>query len=225
MINEELCYEVNLPQQGEYKISFENHFALEDKVKNGANNLCDNPLTNREHPLDNTVKDKEGIFLDNFGPFFYKVAGEDEMIDSFELQNVLSMIFYKKANSQKFSLETSRCILASADSNRDGRLSYYEFKKLWFNIIKWKKFFEESDLNKDKMISKSELEISLKKLDINIEATSTDAIFSRYGNKQNLISMDDFIQILCKLSTVTRWVKEFDKKMTLDAFIKELLYC
>ena len=175
-------------------------------------------------PKDDPLRVKDSMFKESFGAFFYKIAGPDELIDSFELQNVLKMIF--KENGNHIGLETSRCILASADTNRDGRLSYSEFKNLWFKVIKWKKCFEKSDLNKDKMINKVELDLAFKELGIHrINSTTTDAIFSRYGNKQNLISMDDFIQILCKLDSATQWAKEFDKNMTLDAFMKELLYC
>ena len=169
------------------------------------------------------LKDKEGIFLEKLGIFFYKVAGQDELINTFELQNVLTMMFKEKG--EDFSLETTRSILASGDSNRDGLLNYYEFKKLWFNIMEWKNCFEETDLNKDRMIDKTELKCVLKKLRISVKNSTFTAIFSRFSNKQNLISLDDFIQILCKLSSMSRWTKEFHEKMTLDAFMKALLYC
>ncbi|XP_065659885.1 calpain-3-like [Hydra vulgaris] len=171
-----------------------------------------------------TSETKDTKFRESFGKFFYKVAGTDELIDSFELQNVLKMIFNSSGTS--ISMETSRSMLAFADSNRDGRLSFNEFKSLWFSVMKWKKCFEKSDLDKDKMINKMEMKNALEDIGFHqIRPLTIDAVFARNGNKNNLLGMDDFIQVLCKLTSVARWSKEFDKKMTLDSFLKELLYC
>nr|XP_004212885.1 grancalcin-like [Hydra vulgaris] len=126
-----------------------------------------------------TSETKDTKFKESFGTFFYKVAGTDELIDSFELQNVLKMIF--NSSGILISMETSRSILAFSDSNRDGRLSFNEFKNLWFSVIKWKKCFEKSDLDKDKMINKTEMNIALEDIGFHdIRPLTIEAIFARY---------------------------------------------
>ncbi|XP_047135345.1 calpain small subunit 1 [Hydra vulgaris] len=232
MINEETCYEIFIPLQRYSNTKLENDYffevPLEEKtdieLSHGIemSNNCEN---NKIQPLkvtNNAILDKESVFADNFGSFFYKFAGPDEAIDSFKLQNLLSIIFKQKGI--QFNLETSRCILASADSNRDGKLSYYEFKRLWFNLMKWKKCFKEFDLNKDKMINKSELKLCFESLGFIVENGTIDLIVARYADKQDQIRLDDFIQILCKLTSVNRWIKHFNRKGNLDAFMKEVLY-
>ncbi|XP_012556888.1 sorcin [Hydra vulgaris] len=169
-------------------------------------------------------REREGCFIEKLGILFYKTAGSDELIDTFELQNILTIMFKEKI-AENFSLETTRSILALADSNQDGLLNYYEFKRLWFNIMEWKKCFEESDINQDKMIDKEELKKVFDELKIPVKNSTLNAIYFRYSNKQNLISLDDFIQILCKLTSVSRWTHEFKENITLDAFMKALLYC
>ena len=51
-------------------------------------------------------------FDDMFGFFFYKVAGKDEKLNSFELQQVMSMAFHKEfPTASSFSLEACRSMI------------------------------------------------------------------------------------------------------------------
>ena len=169
--------------------------------------------------------EEDTVFADKFGYFFYKLAGKDEILNSFELQRIMAMIFRKDfPNVQDFSLEACRSLVASMDTNRNGGLAYTQFKKLWFLIMEWKSCFEICDLDKDRKINQQELYIALERLGINLEENTLKLILSRYANKTNTIDLDSFIQICSRTISLKKSFESFNSKVSLDTFLLEIIY-
>ena len=182
----------------------------------------------KKTPLKKTLSiktEQETVFAEKFGSFFFQVAGKDERLNAFELRRVMVMIFRKDyPHAEDFSLEACRSLISSNDKNRDGVLTYDQFKKLWFIIMKWKRCFDECDLDKNRKINQEELSVALKRLGINLNENSIKLIIARYANKQNTLDLDSFIQICSKTASAKESFDKFSSKIMFDTYLLESLY-
>lgn len=168
---------------------------------------------------------RNSAFIDNFGYFFYTIAGEDEVLNAFELQIVMGMIFKQDfPHYEDFSLEACRSMLASLDDNYDGNLNYTQFKELWFKIMRWKTIFEDSDSNENRKIDFNELKGAFDKLDVELEENTIVVLMNRFSNKEQLINLDDFIQICCKITSAKKNFENLEPNVSLGKFLFDILY-
>jgi len=171
--------------------------------------------------------EKESVFANKFGFFFFKVTGKDELMDAYELQKVMQMSFKRDFNDNtKFSLETCRCLIATIDHGYQGSLAYEQFKQLWFTVMKWKHLFEVCDANKDRKIDKSELTVALQKLGFELESKTVDVVMNRYMNRIGTLNLDDFCGICSKLVALKVSYDRLKdaKQLTYENYFMESLY-
>lgn len=193
----------------------------------------DEPRTAQETNVYNKpkcVRHKEEFedpeFEDNLGSFFFEVTGEDELMNAYELQSVMTMIFEDDFTVEEFSLETCRSLISCVDKNRMGNLTYNQFKTLWHSIIEWKHIFELCDENKDRHIDRRELGIAVReKLNIEILDKTLDLLVIRYKNRDGIVNIDDFFTICAKLKATTASYERIHNSNEIVPFGKYLTEC
>lgn len=221
-VDEPLCVAINVGLLYENNNVILNEKDFDEAVK-GVQEIKSDEQRQRAHSANEA-------FTEHLGVLFYKITGKDELLDAYELQRVMAMVFAKDLNlseHNEFSLETCRCLIASIDGNRRGTLNYDQFKKLWFEIMKWKKLFETCDENNDKKIDYNELKKAVKKLGFSVKEETIRVLKSRYANREGVLNLDDFCGICSKLTTLKNNFEELErskKSMTYDRFLMECLY-
>jgi len=169
--------------------------------------------------------DADKNFDAKFKPFFEKVAGADEEIDSFELQSVVNAAFKKELDGREFSLEACRSMLSMVDRDRNGKLDYEEFRTLWRTVMEWKGNFNLFDKDNSGDMCAIELREALAKLGFKLSTPALSSIALRYANKVGNVSMDDYIQICCRVkSTFESYLSYQGKSFSLDDYIMSAIY-
>lgn len=164
-------------------------------------------------------------FDDKFKPFFTKVAGNDGEIDSFELQAVMKSAFKKELDGTEFSLEACRSMVAMVDRDRNGKLDYEEFRDLWRTVMEWKNNFKGYDKDGSGDMNAIELRGALAKLGFKLSTPVLSSIALRYANKKGNVSLDDYMQICCRVkSTFESYLDYQGKSFSLDDYIMSSVY-
>lgn len=94
-------------------------------------------------------------------------------------------------------------------------------------MMKWKRIFEECDVNKRQRIDREELGIAIKeKLKYNISDKTLDLMHMRYNNRNGTVNVDDFFTICSKLDTTTSSYSRIHDadEVCLDSYLMESLY-
>jgi len=146
------------------------------------------------------VSSEEALDIDKqFWKTFQKFSGEDGEIDQYELQEILSLAFAKLVNSNSFSLEACRSMIAMFDIDKTGALGYKEFRALWMILRQWKEVFHRFDKDQSGDMNLFELRDALTALGYRLSNTALSSIHLRYHNKKGTIPFDIFIQILVRV--------------------------
>lgn len=147
-----------------------------------------------------TVSTEEAGDIDKqFWTTFQKFSGEDGEIDQYELQEILTKAFASLMNSNTFSLEACRSMIAMFDGDKTGALGYNEFRGLWTILGQWKAVFFHFDKDQSGDMNLFELRDALKSLGYQLSNSALSAIILRYHNKKGTIPFDIFIQILVRV--------------------------
>jgi len=171
------------------------------------------------------TEEEKNSFDEKFKPFFKKVAGDDELIDAFELQQVANLAFKEELNGRECSLEACRSMVAKVDRDRNGKLDYDEFRELWQTVLGWKKHFLNYDQDQSGDMCAIELRDALAKLGFKLGTPVLSSLVLRYANKTGKVNMDDFIQICCRItSTFESYLSYQGKSFTLDDYIMSAIY-
>lgn len=161
-----------------------------------------------------------------FRDFFLSLAGTDEEIDCFELQQVLSMAYKKEMNNKDFSLESCRSLVSMVDEDQSGKMGYPEFKELWINIRRWKGVFDRYDKDGSGDMNLYELRDSLKDLGFALSNRILTPVAMRFNNKKGSINFDDFLQIVSRLRTLFNSFSQHQQRRgvasyTLDEYLRQ----
>ena len=220
-VDEPLCVEVEI-HGSLHEIDF-------NAISLGIESCTENKETSDVSTIQQEFRSNETnpFYDDQFAYIFYKIAGKDERIDAYELQRMMGMFFRSKLSKKTdFNLETCRCMLASIDTSRVGKLTYGQFQTLWKNLMKWTHTFDLSDHNKNGKIDYTELSASLDRLGVHLNDDNIRKLMNRFQNKQHVIEIDDFMQICCKITTAKHSFQNDIKDGTasLDAFFLKMIY-
>ncbi|RDD43006.1 Calpain-B [Trichoplax sp. H2] len=156
----------------------------------------------------------EEMRLENaFHEIFDRVAGTDEEVDAFELQQILNQGLVKMfgQSSATFSLEACRSMVAMVDQDRSGKLNYDEFRNLWQTIKSWKDNFQKFDTDKSGSFSSYELRAALTASGFRLSTSVMRSIALRYASKDGSICFNDYLLCMMKVTTM------FDKFIEHDA--------
>jgi len=137
-----------------------------------------------------------------FRQIFDDVCGDDDEIDAYELQRLLTSAFKKDLGSQEFSLEASRSIVAMYDTDLSGKLGFKEFKETIMQVKKWQAIFNSKDEDRSGTMNAYELKAALREAGFSLSNKIIDAIANRFANQTGQISLDDFIQIMVRINVL-----------------------
>ena len=136
---------------------------------------------------------------------FEKVAGDDGVIDAFELQTLLQTCFRRELGEYKFNLETCRSLLLLYDTDGSFCVEFDEFNKLWRDLKAWYGIFKKYDTDKSFDMNRRELNRALHEVsDFPVTQKTIDIYAKRFANKNDNIDLDDFLQIIARTKCLTR---------------------
>jgi Ca2+-binding EF-hand superfamily protein len=116
-------------------------------------------------------------------------------------------------------------MVAMTDRDRNGRMDYDEFRNCWRNVMEWKNNFKEYDKDNSGDMTTIELRTALAKLGFKLSTPALSSIALRYANKAGNVSLDDFIQVCCRVkSTFESYLAYQGKSFSLDDFIMSAIY-
>lgn len=160
---------------------------------------------------------------------FKATAGEDLMIDAFELRHLLDDLYMKEFKFDGFSPETARALVAFGDLDHTGKLNYQEFQKLSATLRTWKKIFKEFDEDKSGTMNSYEIRQALNAAGYKVSNATFNCFVMKYSDRMGRIFFDDFVLCATRLKTMFHVFKDMSgadqiAKFSMDQFIQTTMY-
>ncbi|XP_053290294.1 calpain-3 isoform X2 [Pleuronectes platessa] len=148
-----------------------------------------------------------------FRTIFQEIAGDDMEITANELKNVLNKVItkHKDLNTEGFSLESCRSMIALMDMDGTGRLNLQEFRHLWNKIKQWQGIFKHYNADQTGSINSYEMRNAVNDAGFRLNNQLYDIITMRYANESMNIDFDSFISCLVRLEAMFRAFQAFDQ--------------
>ncbi|XP_072545601.1 calpain-3 isoform X3 [Salminus brasiliensis] len=148
-----------------------------------------------------------------FRTIFQQIAGDEMEISASELRNVLNRVVseHREMNTEGFSLESCRSMIALMDMDGTGRLNLQEFRRLWTKIKQWQGIFKHYDTEQTGSISSYEMRNAVNDAGFRLNNQLYDIITMRYANENMNIDFDSFISCLVRLEGMFRAFQAFDQ--------------
>ncbi|TWW72532.1 Calpain-3 [Takifugu flavidus] len=148
-----------------------------------------------------------------FRTIFQEIAGDDMEITANELKNVLNRVIikHKDMNTEGFSLESCRSMIALMDMDGTGRLNLQEFRHLWNKLKQWQGTFKHYDADQSGFINSYEMRNAVNDAGFRLNNQLYDIITMRYANENMNIDFDSFISCLVRLEAMFRAFQAFDQ--------------
>ncbi|XP_070403116.1 calpain-3 isoform X1 [Nothobranchius furzeri] len=148
-----------------------------------------------------------------FRTIFQEIAGEEMEITANELRNVLNRVIstHKDLNTEGFSLESCRSMIALMDMDGTGRLNLQEFRHLWNKIKQWQGIFKHYNADQSGSINSYEMRNAVNDAGFRLNNQLYDIITMRYANENMNIDFDSFVSCLVRLEAMFRAFQAFDQ--------------
>ncbi|XP_067336467.1 calpain-3 isoform X2 [Channa argus] len=148
-----------------------------------------------------------------FRTIFQEIAGDEMEISANELKNVLNRVItkHKDLNTEGFSLESCRSMIALMDMDGTGRLNLQEFRHLWNKIKQWQGIFKHYNFDQSGSINSYEMRNAVNDAGFRLNNQLYDIITMRYANENMNIDFDSFISCLVRLEAMFRAFQAFDQ--------------
>ncbi|XP_068577400.1 calpain small subunit 1-like [Cebidichthys violaceus] len=148
-----------------------------------------------------------------FRRVFQQLAGDDMEVSPKELMDILNKIIAKRGDLQTdgFSIESCRSMVAVMDSDSTGRLGFHEFKQLWNNIKKWQGVYKTYDADGSGLIGADELPNAFRAAGFPLNDQLFNMIIRRYSDECGNMDFDNYIGCLVRLDAMCRAFKTLDK--------------
>lgn len=163
----------------------------------------------------------EQIFYD----FFSKLAGRDQAVSAWELQDLLNRVVKKSYEMDDvFTLEACRALVALSDEDKSGRLNFDEFKVIWLGVRSWIETFLKFDQDLSKSFSCFELRAALSDRGFRISTNLMGILVIRYASDEMTVSLSDFVLMGTRLQNAHKSFKKIQPNMSLDSWMTHMLY-
>ncbi|KAJ7988804.1 hypothetical protein DPEC_G00313000 [Dallia pectoralis] len=148
-----------------------------------------------------------------FRSLFQQIAGDEREITASELKNVLNRVVskHKELNTEGFSLDSCRSMIALMDMDGTGRLNLQEFRHLWNKIKQWQGIFKQYNSDQADCINSFEMRNAVNDAGFRLNNQLYDIITMRYANENMNIDFDSFISCLVRLEAMFRAFQAFDQ--------------
>uniref|UniRef100_A0A8C9ZSK7 Calpain-3 n=1 Tax=Sander lucioperca TaxID=283035 RepID=A0A8C9ZSK7_SANLU len=139
-----------------------------------------------------------------FRTIFQEIAGDEMEISANELKNVLNRVItkHKDLNTEGFSLESCRSMIALMDMDGTGRLNLREFRHLWNKIKQWQGIFKHYNADQSGSINSYEMRNAVNDAGFRLNNQLYHIITMRYANENMNIDFDSFISCLVRLEAM-----------------------
>uniref|UniRef100_A0A8K9WP34 Calpain-3 n=1 Tax=Oncorhynchus mykiss TaxID=8022 RepID=A0A8K9WP34_ONCMY len=125
-------------------------------------------------------------------------------------------------NTEGFSLECCRSMIALVDMDGTGRLSLQEFRHLWNKIKQWQGIFRHYSSDQAGIINSYEMRNAINDAGFRLNNQLYDIITMRYANEGMNIDFDSFISCLVRLEAMFRAFQAFDQDGTIRLSVLEV---
>lgn len=158
------------------------------------------------------VEASESEEVRQFRRIFYQLAGDDMEVSATDLMNILNKIIskHKELNSEGFSLDTCRSIVAVMDSDATGKLGFEEFKYLWNNIKKWQCVYKQYNTDHSPSLESMKLKEAIQAAGFQLNEQLYQMIILRYTEEDGSMDFNNFISCLVRLDAMFRAFKSLD---------------
>uniref|UniRef100_A0A8C9ZUM9 Calpain-3 n=1 Tax=Sander lucioperca TaxID=283035 RepID=A0A8C9ZUM9_SANLU len=109
---------------------------------------------------------------------------------------------YKDLNTEGFSLESCRSMIALMDMDGTGRLNLREFRHLWNKIKQWQGIFKHYNADQSGSINSYEMRNAVNDAGFRLNNQLYHIITMRYANENMNIDFDSFISCLVRLEAM-----------------------
>ncbi|XP_062324216.1 calpain-3-like isoform X1 [Osmerus eperlanus] len=150
----------------------------------------------------------------HFRAIFQQIAGNDMQICANELKVIMKRVLekYNDMNTEGFSLESCRSMIALMDTDGTGKLNLNEFKQLWNKIKQWQMIFMRYDRDRFNSISSFEMRNAVNDAGFRLNNQLYNIIAMRYADEHLNIDFDSFICCFVRLEGMFRAFHAFDKE-------------
>uniref|UniRef100_A0A6Q2X4J2 Calpain-3 n=1 Tax=Esox lucius TaxID=8010 RepID=A0A6Q2X4J2_ESOLU len=133
----------------------------------------------------------------------------------------------KELNTEGFSLESCRSMIALMDMDGTGRLNLQEFRHLWNKIKQWQGIFQHYNSDQAGSINSYEMRNAVNDAGFRLNNQLYDIITMRYANEGMNIDFDSFISCLVRLEAMFRAFQAFDQdgEGTIRLSVLEVMIC
>lgn len=147
---------------------------------------------------------------------FEQIAGSDNAISAYELQDVLNGVLSrrKEIKFDGLSLNTCHSIINLMDVDNSGMIEFQEFKVFWEKLKKWMMLFLSYDTDRSGRMSSYELRIALKAAGMQLNNTLLQLICLRFADKKFEIDFDDYLTCIVRLENMFRVFQALDTRNT-----------
>ncbi|KAM6972818.1 calpain-9 [Aplochiton taeniatus] len=144
---------------------------------------------------------------------FEQIAGSDQAISAWELQQVLNGVLSRRKEIQfdGVSLNTCHSIINLMDVDSSGQLEFQEFKIFWEKMKKWIMLFLSYDTDRSGKMSSYELRIALKAAGMSLNTRLLQLLGLRFADESYDIDFDDYLTCIVRLENMFRVFQAFEK--------------
>ncbi|KAG9262609.1 calpain-9 [Astyanax mexicanus] len=145
---------------------------------------------------------------------FEQIAGSDNAISAYELQDVLNGVLSrrKEIKFDGLTLNTCHSIINLMDVDNSGMIEFQEFKVFWEKLKKWMMLFLSYDTDRSGRMSSYELRLALKAVGIQLNNTLLQLICLRFADKKMEIDFDDYLTCIVRLENMFRVFQALDTR-------------
>ncbi|XP_018423573.1 PREDICTED: calpain-13-like [Nanorana parkeri] len=138
---------------------------------------------------------------------FKRYATKGAIRNSWVLQKCLNEVFIKDfpyANGVKFTIESSRGLLASMDVSFTGKLELDNFSSLWRYLTQFKDIFADIDSNRCGYLNSAELRKAVNRAGLNVSKDLFNLIIARYGDSEDKLNFVDYLLCMARLKAAAK---------------------
>ncbi|XP_022530283.2 calpain-9 [Astyanax mexicanus] len=145
---------------------------------------------------------------------FEQIAGSDNAISAYELQDVLNGVLSrrKEIKFDGLTLNTCHSIINLMDVDNSGMIEFQEFKVFWEKLKKWMMLFLSYDTDRSGRMSSYELRLALKAVGIQLNNALLQLICLRFADKKMEIDFDDYLTCIVRLENMFRVFQALDTR-------------
>ncbi|XP_021095422.1 calpain-12 isoform X2 [Heterocephalus glaber] len=137
---------------------------------------------------------------------FLELAGEEEELNAYQLQTLLSIALQpargNTRNSGEIGLRTCEQLLQCFGNGQS--LALHHFQQLWGHLLMWQARFDKFDEDTSGTMNSYELRLALNAAGFHLNNQLTQALTSRYRDSRLRVDFEHFVSCVAQLTCIFR---------------------